>query len=292
MLGVSHGLCLSPALLRGDQSRMHLNSARSGLRPKTPARASLRRRLSAECFEASLSLLPGSSRAPRTSEPSRSLVLGSFCASSELFFLCRGLHGALRAPSLCTTLLLLSVLVQTALSTSSAASSRCSRISPSRGLVEGLVFLRALSVGNSCARDSFVLSQRGCDVFLTSPSLHCDCFRHSLLSRRSHRKCVLRTSLAHLAVGVSRARHRLSVTFEMLDLCCCPDVMSSSSWILSFAPSMANSTLNSQFVCLSRCHHSSCLFMNCLFGQVDTVGVSARSHVNVLHWQRSWYQPP
>ena len=46
-----------------------------------------------------------------------------------------------------------SVLGQTALSTSSAASGRCSRISPSRGLVEA-----ALSL----------------------PSLHCDCFNHSL----------------------------------------------------------------------------------------------------------------
>ena len=89
----------------------------------------------------------------------------------------------------------------------------------------------------SRARDSFVLSQRGSDVFLTSPSVHCDCFRHTLLSRRPHRESVLRISLAHLAVGVSRARHRLSVTFEMLGLCWCSDAMSSSSWILSFAPS-------------------------------------------------------
>ena len=90
----------------------------------------------------------------------------------ELFFLCCGLHGAfvliLSAPTrsgpravvwntrtrhcCCSvTLVLLSVLVQTALSTSSAASGRCSRISSSRGLVEGLVLLQALSVGDSCA---------------------------------------------------------------------------------------------------------------------------------------------
>ena len=48
-------------------------------------------------------------------------------------------------------LLLLSVLVQTAPNTSSAASGRCSRTPPSRGLVESLVLLRALSVGDSCA---------------------------------------------------------------------------------------------------------------------------------------------
>ena len=53
------------------------------------------------------------------------------------------------------------------------------------------------------------------------------------------------------------------------------DVKSSSSWILSFAPSMANSTLNSaQFVYLLRCHHSSCLFMNCLLELLEVVGVS------------------
>ena len=90
-----------------------------------------------------------------------------------LCLLCRGLHGAfvlvLSAPTCsepcavdwntCTrhfccsvTPLFLSVLVQSAPSTSSAASGRCSRISPSRGLVEGLVLLRALSVGDSCAR--------------------------------------------------------------------------------------------------------------------------------------------
>ena len=73
--------------------------------------------------------------------------------------LCTNLFWTLRCrlehlqPSLCcsVTPLLLSVLVQTAQSTSSAAAGRCSRISPSRGLVEGLVFLRALSVGDSCA---------------------------------------------------------------------------------------------------------------------------------------------
>ena len=77
------------------------------------------------------------------------------------------------------------------------------------------------------AHDSCVPSQRGSDVFLTSPSLHCDFLRHPFFPRRPYRESVLRTSLAHLAVGVSRARHRLSVTFEMLGLCCCPDVMSS-----------------------------------------------------------------
>ena len=98
---------------------------------------------------------------------------------------------------------------------------------------------------------------------------------------------LLHTSLVSPAVGVSRARHRLSVNFEMPDLCCC-DVMSRRLEPCHLAPSMANSTLNSaQFVCLSRCHHSSCLFMNCLFEQLDTVGVSARPRVNVLHWQRS-----
>ena len=128
---------------------------------------------------------------------------------------------------------------------SSAASGRCSRIYPSRGLVESLVCVppspvrrrllaRLLRSFSTCFRR-----------VLTSPSLHRDFFPHTLLSRRPHRESILRTSLftsprecpAHFAVspavGVSRARHKLPVTFEMLGLCCCPDVMSSSSWILS-----------------------------------------------------------
>ena len=60
--------------------------------------------------------------------------------------------------------------------------------------------LRALSVG-----DSFVLSQHGSDVFLTSPSLHRDSFRHLLLSRRPHRENVLRTAPSHLP-SASHAR--------------------------------------------------------------------------------------
>ena len=64
-----HGLCLSHALLSDGHPRMQLNSARSGLRPRAPAKASLRRRICAQCFEASLPVLPGSSRAPRTPEP-------------------------------------------------------------------------------------------------------------------------------------------------------------------------------------------------------------------------------
>ena len=57
------------------------------------------------------------------------------------------------------------------------------------------------------ARDICVPSQRcGSDVFLSSPSLHCDCFSHLLLSRHPCRESVLRTSLAHLAVGVLMCR--------------------------------------------------------------------------------------
>ena len=55
-----------------------------------------------------------------------------------------------------------------------------------------------------------VLSQRGSDVILTSPSFHCDCFRHLLLSRRPCHESVLPTSLAHLAVSVSRSTDFLS----------------------------------------------------------------------------------
>ena len=165
---------------------------------------------------------------------------------------------------------------------SSAASSRCSRISPSRGLVEGLVFFRALSVG-SCTRLLRSFStwfRRVSDVDVAVASLRL-LQASPFLSRRPHRESVLRTSLAHLTVGVSRARHRLSVTFGMYGSCYCYDIVFSS-------PSMADSTLNSaQFVCHSRCHHSSCLFVNCLLEQLDSVGVSAPPRVNVLHWQRS-----
>ena len=89
---------LSPALLRGDQSRMHLCQIWS----------------SSEGFEASLPLLPGSSRAPRTSEPSRSGSCAVVWNTCTRRFCCS------------VTLFCFSVLVLTALSTSSAASSRCS----------------------------------------------------------------------------------------------------------------------------------------------------------------------
>ena len=131
--------------------------------------------------------------------------------------------------------LLLSVLVQTAPNTSSAASGRCSRKSPSRALVEG-----------PCAPPSPFrrrLVRATPSIFLNVvPTCFPDVAVASLRLLQAHPFCreVLRTSLAHLAVGVSRTRHRLSVTFEMLALCCCPDVKSSSSWILSFAPSLAN----------------------------------------------------
>ena len=54
MPSVSHGLCLSLALLRGGHPRTQLNYERSRLRPRAaPVRASLRRQLSAECCETS-----------------------------------------------------------------------------------------------------------------------------------------------------------------------------------------------------------------------------------------------
>ena len=183
-------------------------------------------------------------------------MAGGLCASSaavlhllepavvELFFLCRGLHGAfvllLSAPTCsgpcavvwntCTrrfccsvTPFLLSVLVQTRTKHVQrrpvAAREYLHR--------EALSLLRALSCPSATpARDSFVHSQRGSDVFLTSPSLHYDCFRHTLCrgvlaARVSYPLRLLTWPSA------SRAWHRLSVTFEMLGLCCCPDVMSS-----------------------------------------------------------------
>ena len=164
----------------------------------------------------------------------------------ELFFFCRCLHGAfvlfLSAPicsGLCAVVWNICTrhFVARSLSTSSAASCRCSRISSSRGLVEGLVLFRAMSVGDSCARlfHSFSTWFRRVSVVAVAPLrlLQAPPF----LSRRLCHESVIPISHAHLAVGVSRARHRLSVTFEMFGFCCCSDAMSSSSWILSFAPS-------------------------------------------------------
>ena len=181
------------------------------------------------CFEASLPLLPGSLRAPLTSEPSRSLECSEAsvlplprscvcscvcwtlplwsCSSFAAVFLepsyslslCTNLFWTFRCrlehlhPSLLLlghTMAPLRTCVHTALRISSAASSRCSRISPSRGLVEGLV-----------APASCVFR-----AALSLPLRYCDCFRHHLLSRCLHRESVLRTSLAHLAVGVLTCR--------------------------------------------------------------------------------------
>ena len=203
----------------------------------------------------------------------------------ELFVLCRGVF---MEPSCSFTLHLPGTLLPVARShsfapfracaghtkhVSSAASSRCSRIPCGRSYV---CSSEPRPSATPRATPSFFLNEvPTCfDVAVASPRV---LQAPPLVKASSPRAC-----LAHFAdspaVGVSRARHRLSVTFEMLGLCCCPDVMSSSSRILSFAPSLANSTLNSaQFVCLLRCHHSSCLFMNCLFELLDTVG----------QWQRS-----
>ena len=124
--------------------------------------------------------------------PTASWSLRAPSLSTNLFWTLR-----CRLEHLHTSLLLLGhtiaplrTCVQTALRTSSAASSRCSRISPSRGLVEGLV-----------APASCVFR-----AALSLPSRYCDCFRHHLLSRCLHRESVLRTSLAHLAVGVLTCR--------------------------------------------------------------------------------------
>ena len=110
-----------------------------------------------------------------------------------------------------------------------AASGRCSRISPSRGPVEGLMFLQALSVGDSCARLLRSLPtwlRRVSDVAVTPLRL---------LQAPPLSKLVTRVSYPlHLLIwpSASRARHRLSVTKEMLGWCCCSDAMSSSSFEL------------------------------------------------------------
>ena len=122
------------------------------------------------------------------------------------------------------TTLLLTVLLQTALSASSAASGR------------------ALSVGDSYARllRSFSTWFRRVSVVVVA-SLRL--LLAPLLSRGPCHECVLPTSLAHLTVGVSHARHMLPVTFEMLGLCCCSDGMPSSSLDFVFRPVDGESTV-------------------------------------------------
>ena len=122
MCCASHGLCLSLALKRSGHPRTQLNSAtwsssESSYDPRCGAvfreRLSCGIPTSAECFEASLPLLPGSSGAHRTSEPSRSLRLlclschglvsvGACCC--EAFRPLPRSSWSLRTPSLCTNL--------------------------------------------------------------------------------------------------------------------------------------------------------------------------------------------
>ena len=146
----------------------------------------------------------------------------------EACLLCRGLRGVfvllLSAPtcagpcavawntcSRCSghTLLLLSVLghVQHRV--------RSLLVSPiARPCGRSCVSLRALSVGDS-SRDSFGLSQRGSGRVSDVAGRFTATSSSTLLSRRPHRESALRTSKIHLPSAPRRARHRLSVTFEM-----------------------------------------------------------------------------
>ena len=133
-----------------------------------------------------------------------SLQLWSFSSFAGTPSLCTNLFWTLRCclehlyPLLGHTLLLLSVLVQAVLSTFPAQRPVAAREYPHREALWSPVSRRLL------ARPSPALSQRGSDVFLTSPSLHRDFSRHSLLSRRPHRESVLRTSLFTAKVSCAR----------------------------------------------------------------------------------------
>ena len=170
---------------------------------------------------------------------------------------------------------------------STAASGRCSRISQSRGLVEGLVCVPPSPVRRRLLARLLRSFSTWFRRVLMSPSLHRDFFRYSFCRG-------ILAVIASCALRCLTCRRRLTCAAQTF--CHLRD-----AWLvllsrrnvllvldLVLRPSMANSPLNSaQFVCLSRGHHSSCLFVNFLLKQLDTVGVSARPRVNVLHWQRS-----
>ena len=161
-------------------------------------------------------------------------VLRGFCASSASGLVSVGAcccgafrplprsSWSLRAPSLCTSVLDLALLPGTlvtiarshsfapfracagrTLHVSSAASGRCSRISPSRSLVEGLVCVPPSPVRRRLLarllRSFSTWFRRVSGVAGASPRL----LQAPLLFWR-----------------LPRAWHRLSVTFEMLGLCC------------------------------------------------------------------------
>ena len=194
---------------------------------------------SAGCFEASMPLLPGSSRAPRTSEPSRSLRLlclschdlvsvGACCCGA--FRPLPWSSWSLRTPSLCTnqfstlrcclehfypllghTLLLLSVLVQAVLSTFLAPRPVAARDYLHREALRKVlcVFPSEPCPSATPSRDSCILSQRGSDVFdvaVASPATFSGTpFCRGVLTPRV---CPAHFAVSP-AVGVSRARHRL-----------------------------------------------------------------------------------
>ena len=108
-----------------------------------------------------------------------------------------------------------------------------------------------------------------CRRFTTTPSI-----THFFVEASLPREC-----LAHFAC--SPGRRRLDVSSRARGTC-----FLSPLRCLAFVavPTQCPPRPGS---CPSPRHRSSCLFMNCLFGQLDTVGVSARPRVNVLHWQRS-----
>ena len=176
---------------------------------------------------------------------------------------------ALSSASLCCSVTpsLLSVLVQTALTTSSAASGRCSRMFPSRGLVELCSAEPCPSVtpARQLLRSFSTWFQRVSVVAVAPLRL----LQAPLLSR-----CPFHESVLPLRMLTWPSASRACGTDFLSPLRCFACVA-----VLMQCPPRFGS-------CPSPRHHSS-LFTNCLFEQLDTVDVSARPRVNVLHWQRS-----
>ena len=149
---------------------------------------------------------------------------------------------------------------------SSAASGRCSRTSPSRGLVEGLVCVPPSPVRRRLLAGLLRSFPTWFRRVLTSRSLPRDFFRYPLLSRRLHRESVLRTSLSHLP----SASHARGTDFLSPSRClACVAVPTLCPPRPGSCPSPRRWRIRR---CLSRCHHSSFLFVNCLLEELDTVG--------------------
>ena len=187
--------------------------------------------------------------------------VGACCC--EMFFLCRGLHGAfvllLSAPTCSGPCAVVwnwhpsLFLLGHTLAPLRACADRTKHVQRRvRSLFANIPiarpFWRVLSSSEPCPTGF-----RRVSVVAVAPLR---LLQAPLLSRRPCHESVFPLRLLTWP-SASLARHRLSVTFEMLGLCCCSDAMSSSSWILSFAPSSQQLLVHDLSLCTAR--HCWCL---------------------------------